>query len=316
MSTPAPQPGTPQFPPAVAAAVPRSTAPPVQPKKREIVVISHCTLFYWWPVWAVGFLMGIISMVDGHRLVVVPVGTTAWKEKIKIPPTEDDKKSATTLNIPADAPRDALVYPLGAKIAPDPTDKNRPQNPYLHMSANKNLGILFIVVLLLVIVITNIPLRGLWSVIVIVLIVSAAIIFALLDWWAIILEWLSLLDIRITAGGYFAVSSVLFAMWLVVMLVFDQQIYMIFTPGQLRVRTEIGDAETAYDTGGMTVQKQRSDLFRHWVLGLGSGDLIVKTAGANSQEFHFPNVLFIGRKVKEIEDMMAQKQVVTGGNKP
>jgi hypothetical protein len=310
MSTAAPQPGNPPHTPATAPLPPRPT-PPEQPRKREIVVISHCTLFYWWPVWAVGFLMGIISMVDGHRLAVVPVGTTAWKEKVVIPPTDDDKKTATHLKIQDNEPRDVLIYPLGAKIAPDPTDKNRPQNPYLHISANKNLGILFIVVLLLVIVITNIPLRGLWSVIVIVLIVSLAIIFALLEWWAIILEWLSLLDIRITAGGYFSVALVLFVLWLIVMLVFDQQIYMIFTPGQLRVRTEIGDAETAFDTSGMTVQKQRSDLFRHWVLGIGSGDLIVKTAGANSQEFHFPNVLFIGRKVKEIEDMMREKQVVT-----
>jgi len=75
---------------------------------------------------------------------------------------------------------------------------------------------------------------------------------------------------------------------------------------------EIGDAETAYDTTGMTVQKQRSDLFRHWILGLGSGDLIVKTSGANSQEFHLPNVLFIGKKVQQIEDMLREKAVVKG----
>jgi hypothetical protein len=97
------------------------------------------------------------------------------------------------------------------------------------------------------------------------------------------------------------------------MLLFDRQIYIVFTPGQMRVRQEIGDAETAYDTMGMTVQKQRSDLFRHWILGLGSGDLIVKTAGAHPVEIHLPNVLFIGRKVAEIEDMLRSKQVVTGG---
>src|ERR1019366_774000 len=160
--------------------------------------------------------------------------------------------------------------------------------------------------------ITNIPLRGLWSVIVIVLIISITIIFALLEWWETILYYLSFLDIRINAAGYFVISSILFALWLIVMLLFDRQIYMVFTPGQMRVRQEVGDAETAYDTSGMTVQKQRSDLFRHWVLGLGSGDLIVKTSGATSQEFHFPNVLFIGRKVKDIEDMLREKQVVTG----
>ncbi|MCI0741300.1 MAG: hypothetical protein L0Y72_19900, partial [Gemmataceae bacterium] len=98
----------------------------------------------------------------------------------------------------------------------------------------------------------------------------------------------------------------------VVFLLFDKQIYIVFTPGQFRVRLEIGDAETAYDTTGMTIQKQRSDLFRHWILGLGSGDLIVKTAGAQAHHFDLPNVLFLGRKVKEIEEMLRSRQVVAG----
>ena len=111
------------------------------------------------------------------------------------------------------------------------------------------------------------------------------------------------------------ISLILFVLWLIVMLLFDRQLYIVFSSGQMRVRQEIGEAETAYDTTGMTVQKQRSDLFRHWILGMGSGDLIVKTAGANSQEFHLPNVLFIGRKVKDIEDFLRQKQVVSGAIK-
>jgi hypothetical protein len=78
----------------------------------------------------------------------------------------------------------------------------------------------------------------------------------------------------------------------------------------LRVRLEIGEGETAYDTTGMTIQKQRSDLFRHWILGLGSGDLIVKTSGAQSHQFDLPNVLFQGRKVKMIEEMLRSRAVV------
>lgn len=310
MSTPNPQPGNPP----AAAPAPRPVPPP--PPKQELRIVSHCSLFYWWPVWAVGFIMFIISMFGGHRLAVVPSGTSAWKEKVKVDPTDDDKKAAErNKKLDLNKMRDALIYPLGEEIAPDPSDKNRPENPHLHMSSNKNLGVLFCAVLLLVIVITNIPLRGLWSVIVIVLIISLSIIFALLEWWDTILTWLSFLDIRINAAGYLVISLTLFVLWLVVMLLFDRQLYIVFTSGQMRVRQEIGEAETAFDTSGMTVQKQRSDLFRHWILGLGSGDLIVKTSGANSQEFHLPNVLFIGRKVKEIEDLLRQKQVVSGAMK-
>ena len=104
----------------------------------------------------------------------------------------------------------------------------------------------------------------------------------------------------------------LFAFGWSIFFLFDRQIYMVFTPGQLRVQLEIGDAETAYDTTGMTIQKQRSDLFRHWILGIGSGDLIVRTAGAQGHQFDMPNVLFLGRKVREIEDMLRSRQVVSG----
>ena len=108
-------------------------------------------------------------------------------------------------------------------------------------------------------------------------IVFLAIIFQLAGFWEHILHGLSLLDIRINAAGYFLISSLLFGLWLIVILVFDRQIHMTFTSGQLKVRTEIGDGEKVYDAVGMTLEKQRSDLFRHWFLGLGSGDLIVRT---------------------------------------
>jgi hypothetical protein len=126
------------------------------------------------------------------------------------------------------------------------------------------------------------------------------------------LRGLSLLDIRINGAGYFLISSVLFGLWLLVMLLFDRQIYMTFTSGQLKVSTEIGGGEKVYDTVGMTLEKQRSDLFRHWLLGMGSGDLIVKTSGAQAHQFDMPNVLFISSKVREIETMLKNKPVVEG----
>jgi len=46
------------------------------------------------------------------------------------------------------------------------------------------------------------------------------------------------------------------------------------------------------------------------LLGLGSGDLIVRTSGAQTHQFEMPNVLFIGRKVQAIEDLLREKSVV------
>ena len=34
-------------------------------------------LFYWWPVWAVGFLLAGLTWLGGNYLAIVPAGTEA-----------------------------------------------------------------------------------------------------------------------------------------------------------------------------------------------------------------------------------------------
>src|SRR4051812_43850887 len=48
--------------------------PPPPPVKDEITVISHSNVFYWWPVWVLGFIFGIWTMIEGHVMVTVPQG--------------------------------------------------------------------------------------------------------------------------------------------------------------------------------------------------------------------------------------------------
>src|SRR5262249_15478262 len=113
------------------------------------------------------------------------------------------------------------------------------------------------------------------------------------------------------AAGYLFISLVLLSAWLISVFIFDRQTYIIFTPGQMKVCEEVGGGEKSYDTIGMTIEKHRDDLFRHWVLGLGSGDLTVKTSGASAHEVRMSNVLFIGRKLLAIEDMQREKAIIT-----
>jgi hypothetical protein len=262
---------------------------------REIRIVSHSNLFYWWPVWAVGFIIGTLAWFDGHMMVVVPKGTTL-------------EHNRQIQGLPEKGEVDLLILPNPKNPEPD----GQRQLSMVHVAGYKGYGVFFTIVLLLVIVITNVPLRGMWSLTVVVVIVLGSIILALAGWWEPILNALGRLQIFMNLAGYFLVSSALFLIWLVTFVLFDPQIYMIFTPGQLRVHQEIGGGEAAYDTTGMVIQKQRNDLFRHWVLGLGSGDLIVNTSGAAAHHFDLPNVLFVGYKVKQIEDMLREKQVVTG----
>jgi hypothetical protein len=274
---------------------------PAHPEQREITIVSHSNLFYWWPVWFFGFILWGLSMVSGTYLATVPEGTEALT-KAKVEGTRPDGTTELAAN------RQVLVLPENQPL--DPQRPDNPHNPRRHMSRNKNFGVLFAFVLLLVIVITNVPLRGMWSVMVIAMTIMLIIILWLAELWEKVVAALSLLDIRINAGGYLTISLVLFIIWLVTFVFFDKQIYMIFTPGQLKVRTEIGGGEEVYDAMGMSLRKQRSDLFRHWILGLGSGDLIVNTSGAQARHLDLPNVLFIGKKVQMIEDMLKKKAVV------
>ena len=110
------------------------------------------------------------------------------------------------------------MLPAGSHLDPkDPAagPNSPPEDPKLHISKHASYGVLFTVVLILVIIITNVPLRGMWSVMVITLIVLLSVIFGLAGWWDDILRTLSLLDIRINAAGYFTISAVLFGIWLV-----------------------------------------------------------------------------------------------------
>lgn len=285
---------------------PIPAARPARPLKNEVVVIAHTTLFYWWPVWAVGFILAIISRFDGHKMFILPA-----ESKVQANAEVIIREGDTTKSIQG---RDVVILPSDAKIPhKDGKPDGEPEIKTLFVTGSPGsaaYGPIFITVLVLVIVITNVPLRGMWSVLVIVTVLLLSIILYLSQAWEVIFRTLSFLDIRINLGGYLFIASVLFVVWAVVVFVFDRQIYMVFTPGNLKVKMEIGDGEKVYDTTGMTLEKVRSDIFRHWILGLGSGDLIVKTSGAQQHHFEMHNVLWIAWKVIAIEKMMKERVVV------
>jgi hypothetical protein len=55
----------------------------------------------------------------------------------------------------------------------------------------------------------------------------------------------------------------------------------------------------------MLVEERADDYFRHYMLGLGSGDLTLNTSGAKSEEIRIQNVLFANRKMKIIQRLVA-----------
>jgi hypothetical protein len=283
---------------------------------REIRIVQHSAILYWWPVWAFGFLMALITFVYGTRMAILPPGTTI-KDLEGKPPKEMvlNLNGKTTESLQEAEERQAQRKEYEAKSKDEQKNLASPpkEDFHIHMADTPYAGTFFACILVAVVIITNVPLRGMWSLVVIMLVVISIIFFTLLGWWGGIFWFFrDFLHIHINAGGYMFISIVLLAVWLVTILFFDPQVYMIFSPRQLKVRQQIGGGEIAHDTVGMVVQKHRDDLFRHWVLGLGSGDLLVKVAGANPQEYHFHNVAWVGNKLAKIEEMMQEQKVVQG----
>jgi hypothetical protein len=173
------------------------------------------------------------------------------------------------------------------------------------------MGPVFCVILLLTVVITNVPLRGLWSFLVLLLLVVLALIITVVPGgWDSLLKALGGLHIYINMAGYLFIALAVFVLWVVSVFIFDQRTYMRVTPGQIQVCEHIGASVRTYDTTGLSFEKQRDDLFRHWLLGFFSGDLIVRTAGAEKETIRLPNVLWISWRLEEVQALLREKAVV------
>jgi hypothetical protein len=219
---------------------------------REVHIYSHSFLYYWWPVWAVGFLCALLTYLQG-----------------------------------------------------EPRDVGGARGVMFHPS--QNVGVVFTFTVLLVILLTNVAVRGTASLAVIIAVIAAVLFLAYMEWWDYILNALGKLAIYMNLGFYLFFSTVMFLIWASAVFFFDRLNYWVFQPGQLVHHTWMGGGEQSFDTRGMSVTKERSDMFRHWILGLGSGDLHIAATGARAAEFTVPNVLFIGTKLARIERLVSLK---------
>lgn len=173
---------------------------------------------------------------------------------------------------------------------------------------NRNLGVVYTVVFFLVIVMTNVSLRGIYSAVAILAVLVVILLAAYFDWWPYLLGWFRQLDIYMNMGFYVFFSVLIFLVWALNFFIFDRMTYWKLTPGQLTQEAVLGGAAKSYDTRGMVFEKVRQDLFRNWVLGLGSGDVKISTVGAHRETMNIPNVIFVDAKVRRIQELIALHQ--------
>lgn len=284
-------------PPTPPGAVPVYEVPPPGARREKkidyIVVYGHSNLLYWWPVWLVSFVLAAVTYLEGHQMAVVPAGTVI-------------EHNAAVAGI--GGTRDVLVAPEGKsfRLAQEEGQKSPPG---MTVSSNNNLGVIFVATIVLVAVASTILLRGLVSLVAVVLLITLTVTFALFGWWNDILAFLGGLDIRMNAAGYLAVAVPLFLAWLAVVLLYDRQSYVVFDQGQIRYVREVGDSEIVVQSEGAVVEKKRNDVFRHWLLGFGTGDLMVRTGGPGGPTIELENVLAVGRKLTVIDRMIKEKVI-------
>jgi len=276
------------------AALTPGMAPPSPDK--EVKLISHSNLFYWWPVWALSFFMAIWTYFENHRLAIVPAHGSVVKRSdgsfdVKFKNSSDQALTSKQLEL-------ATKYT-------EIQQADKSQEAFkARISEQSWLGSLFVVVLVLTIIITNVPLRGLWSFLVILGVVLMAVLITLFKAWDDIFDKVGNLHIHINMAGYLTIGTAVFLIWAVATFIFDRRGYIIFTPGQIRYCEHVGASVQAFGTHGVSLEKQRDDLFRHYVLGFGSGDLILKFATGDRREIRVPNVLMIGTRLSKVEDML------------
>jgi hypothetical protein len=173
-----------------------------------------------------------------------------------------------------------------------------------------NLGVIFYLTLLFVILTTSVTVRGLASVIAILSLVLASVLLAYYDQWDRVLNWFGNLKIHLNLGAYFWFATMVFAVWFLSVFVFDRLSYWRITPGQVTHEFVLGAASKSYDADNMVLEKLRDDFFRHWVLGLGTGDLKISPFGPQQETIVVPNVIFVGARLRRIEHMIATEPVV------
>jgi hypothetical protein len=221
--------------------------------RRQLRIYSHSSLFYWWPVWAVGFVMAFLTYWSGKPEQIEAIGRA---------------------------------------------------QEWIHPSSN--LGVIFFLVLFTVILITNFAVRGLASGMVVMGGILLTVVLAYVGWWDAVFSWFGNLTIHLTMGAYFWFSTLMLLAWAVTVFGLDRLTYWEVTPGQLTQKFIFGAGSKSFNTQGMVLEKHRDDLFRHWLLGLGSGELMILTSGATREQIEVSNVLFIGSKVQAMQQLIAE----------
>lgn len=261
-------------------------------------IYGHSMIFYFWPLWVFGYAFGIYTWFNDTYLLPIKLRELREHGKMEVRLLQENSRSR-------------IVAQIGDPRANEPQKKGREFLVRERIAEDKSPGVLYTILILLAIFITNVPLRGLLSMVVLLFLVVLGLLFSLFGWWDIIADWFGLLSIHMNMAFYMFFSTVLLILWAGAFFIYDRLSYWEIVPGQVRHVWRLTGAVKSYDTTGMHFDKLRDDLFRHIIFGLGSGDLVM-TPGTRSpnispEELTVRNVLFVGAKLRRILKLISER---------
>ena len=118
------------------------------------------------------------------------------------------------------------------------------------------LGLTYLSILLLLIVFTNVRLRGINSVVALLTVAFVAVLLAWFGWWDDIAKLIPYLSVHMNTGFYLVFSSGLLIIWLMMFFVFDRLTYWRVRPGQMTEEHLIGGGAESFDTNGCNPEAQ------------------------------------------------------------
>jgi hypothetical protein len=184
----------------------------------------------------------------------------------------------------------------------------------LYVYSHAWLGLSFAALLLVVILVTNVKAKGVYSVVLLLCLLVLGGLIHMVVGWRTIFHLIPLLLIFMNLAFYVFVATGIFIIWLAITFGVDRMNYWDFTAGQLTRVRRIGDGAHTYDTRGMVVERVPDDILINkilglWFLGLGTADLKITTAGASRESFEIQNVWRASTWERRIGELIAIKPV-------
>lgn len=188
-----------------------------------------------------------------------------------------------------------------------PSTDGSPLSTTIKIISTPSLGLSYMIILLIVILFTSVNIRGVWAAFVAAMFVIVGLVFSLMGWWRPILKAIGNINFYLNMHFYLWTGIVLFALWTLVTFFYDRRHYIVLRSAQFTVIEEVGEGEKNFDTMGLVLDKQRDNFFQHWLLGFGSGDLKITTAGGTQRIIDFPNVLFVNHKLQKAHEILNRR---------